>query len=67
MREDVKIEETELARQREAAAHVDTWRLIAMAKVRDVDELIKIIRANSPSTKSTATSDQIVKICVVRI
>ena len=53
MIEDVKIEETELARQRWKAEQVDMQRLSAMAKVRDADELIKIIiRANSQSTKS---------------
>ena len=49
------MEETELARQRQKAERVDTQRLIAMAKVRDADELIKIIGANSSSVKSAST------------
>ena len=57
-REDVKIEETELARQREKAVRVDTQRLIAMTKLRGADELIKIIRANSPSANKSASESE---------
>ena len=54
MKENVQI--TELARQREADEQVDTWRLIAMVKVRDADKLIQIIRTHFPSTQSSAST-----------
>ena len=52
----VTIEETELAVQRKIAAEEDELKLIAMSKVRDLDKIIAINKADSSSAFTESTS-----------